>query len=474
MNYSIVLIEMLTALLGILLVLVRLSLPREKRKVIAYISTFGLLLILAATIFISKNTSGTFIHGMYISDPLSIFFKQLFLTAAILVTLMSMGYIKRFPHNRGEFFAINVFALLGMMVIASSNDFISLFLGIELMALSFVILSAYEKNFKSSEAGMKYMLLNAMSSAMLLYGISLLYGLSGSPLFADTVNYLQAGHNSPLAALAILMVISGLGFKISIVPFHMWSPDVYEGAPTPVTAFLAIGSKVAAFAVLIRLFIQVFPPVYNVFALVIIALSALTMVIGNLIAIPQSDFKRLLAYSSIAQAGYILLGIVAHNQAGISAMLFYLVLYIFTNAGAFAVIIACSNQTGNNQISSLRGMWKRSPLAAAVLLLSFLSLAGIPPAAGFIGKFYLFAAIIKQGYLWLAFLAIGMSMVSVYYYIAVIKALIMEDNENEKPIIISSALKVVMIVSLIMVLFMGIYPGPITEWTSRAASHLIK
>lgn len=473
MNYNVVSIEVLTALLGIFLLIIRLIFSGEKRKIIPPISILGLLLILLYSILSYKNIKGTFINGIYLSDTFSIFFKQLFLLAATLAGLMSMGYVKRFPHNRGEFFAISVFALLGMMVMASSNDFISLFLGIELTALSFIILSAYEKDFKSSEAGMKYMLLNAISSALLLYGISLIYGLSSSPLFIDTINNLRGSHNNSLVILSMILVIAGLGFKLSIVPFHMWSPDVYEGAPTPVTALLATGSKVAAFAVLVRLFFTVFPRI-NSFVAVIITLAALTMIVGNLIAIPQRNFKRLLAYSSIAQAGYILLGVIAFNHAGISALLFYLVLYVFTNAGAFAAIIAVSNKTNSNDIHSLGGMWKRSPLVTATLLLSLLSLAGIPPAAGFIGKFYLFTAIIKQGYLWLAFLAVAMSMVSVYYYISVIRVVIMENSEDETQIAISLPLKIVMVISIIIILFMGIYPEPVTEWTSQVATQIMK
>jgi len=396
---------------------------------------------------------------------------------------MSITYVKRLSDSRSEFFALSIFALLGMMIMASSNDFITLYIGLELMTISFIILTAFDKlSLKSTEAGIKYILLSAMSSAVLLYGMSLMYGISGSLTYAGIFDYLKTGYSQPIILLAGIMLIAGLAFKISAVPFHMWSPDIYEGAPTPITAFLAVGSKSAAFAVLIRLFIQVLPSVFSRFSGLIIALSVLSMIIGNIIAIAQTNIKRMLAFSSISHAGYLLLGIVAYTKAGIGAMLYYLLLYVFANTGAFASVIAFSNVTGKEDINDLVGMWKRSPFLAATLMLSLLSMAGIPPAAGFIGKFYLFSEIIKQGYLWLAFLAMGMSVVSIYYYIVVIRVLLMGEptdasldvSLDASPIKIPASLKTVMIVSIIMTLIMGIYPGPITLWVSKVAGLFVR
>lgn len=471
MNYSVMILEILTALLGVVMLIAGLVIPKEPNKTVGYLGIAGLIGILGISFFIDVNKSNSFINGLYVTDALAVYFKQAFLAASILVLTMSVGYKKRIHEAKGEFLALLVFALLGMMVMASANDFITLYIGLELMTITLVILTAYEKkSVKSSEAGLKYILLSAMSSGILLYGMSLLYGISGSIVFSDILDYLKNGI-TPITVLAAVFVIAGFGFKISMVPFHMWSPDVYEGAPTPITAFLAIGSKAAGFAALIRILFQVLPEAHQAIAPIIIALTALTMFIGNLIAIPQTNIKRLLAYSSIAHAGYILLGIVAFTKVGVSAMLYYLLLYIFANTGAFSAIIAVSNETGSDTIESLTGLWKRSPLSAWTLLISLLSLAGIPPAAGFVGKFYLFTEIIKQGYLALAFLAVGLGVVSIYYYVKVIRTMLKGTPKvAEEAASVPLSLRAVMIVSLAMTLVMGVFPGPFISWTNQVAS----
>ncbi|HYF83653.1 MAG TPA: NADH-quinone oxidoreductase subunit N [Clostridia bacterium] len=475
MNLNSVLVEILVAALGVLVLAMSLVLPRAKKSLIGYFSAFALLGILVFTFVYSSGDSISFFKGLYVSDSISTYFKQLFIISAAMASLMSISYVKKLTDSRSEFFIIMIFATLGMMVMASANDLITLYIGLELMSISFIILTAYDKkSIKSTEAGTKYVLLNAMSTAVLLYGMSLLYGLSGSVNFPDIISYLSSGSNHSMVVLASVLVIAGFGFKISAAPFHMWSPDIYEGAPTPVTAFLAGGSKVAGFAVLIKMLMQVMQSNQSSVVVLIIALSILSMMIGNIIAIPQTNLKRMLAYSGVAHAGYILIGIVSYTTAGISAMLYYLLLYIFANIGAFASITAFSNQTGKDDIQDFSGMWKRSPLLTAVLLISLLSLAGIPPAAGFIGKFYLFTAAAQQGYLWMAFVAMGMSVVSIYYYIVVIRVMLMGEASDTTKIKIPASLKLVMIVSAIMILVMGLYPGPITNWTTLVGSTFMK
>lgn len=475
MNYNAVSIEIMAAVLGVLLLAVGLLLPGKSKKAAGYISAVSLTVIFIYSLFTGTEKTGTFFLGLYAYDSLSLYFKQIFILAAVLVTVMSFSYLKRIQESKGEFFSIIVFALLGMMVMASSNDFITLYIGLELMTISFVILTAYEKaSLKSSEAGMKYILLSAVSSAVLLYGLSIFYGISGTTEYAGFVKYLESNQAGPMFILAVVMMLAGLGFKISAVPFHMWSPDIYEGAPTPVTAFLAIGSKAAGFAVLIRVLMKVLPSEHARFAGIIILLAILTMVIGNLIAIPQKNIKRLLAYSSIAHAGYILLGLISFTAMGAGAMLYYISVYFFANAGAFASVIALSNQTGSDDIEDFRKMWKRSPLITIALMVSLLSMAGIPPAAGFVGKFYLFASIVKEGYLWLALLAVGMSVVSLYYYIMVIRTMLAGEAKNEEPVSIPASLKAVMIFSTAATLLLGIYPGPLTNWTTYITSLFIK
>jgi NADH-quinone oxidoreductase subunit N len=475
MNYSAVIIEISLAVLGILLMIVGTLLPEAKKSAVAYVSAFFLVCILIFSFVYYDGTALSFYKGLYTADGLSVFFKQIFIIAAILVTLMSASYVKKLEEGRSEFFSLIIFAALGMTVMASANDLITLYIGLELMSLSFIVLTAYERrSMKSTEAGTKYVLLNAMSSAVLLYGMSLLYGLSGSVVFSDITGALKGGNNLPMIVLGSILLIAGFAFKISAVPFHMWAPDIYEGAPAPVTAFLAGGSKVAAFAVLIKVLMGVMTPSYSNVNALVIALSVLSMIIGNIIAISQTNLKRMLAYSGISHAGYMLIGIVSYTSRGVSGILYYLILYIFANIGAFAAITAFSNVSGKDDIKDFAGMWKRSPFLAATLMISLLSLAGIPPAAGFIGKFYLFSEAVKQGYLWMAFLAMGMSVVSAYYYITVIRVMLMDEPTDASPVKVHASLKIVMAVAIIMILFMGLYPGPITNWTSAAAGAFLR
>lgn len=469
MNLEVLNVEIITAVLGLLVFVLGLIAPASQRKGIGYFATLGLVMTLGVAFF-TFNVQGTAFSGMYIVDAFSNFLKITFLIAAILVTMFSNSYVDVLGYNQGEFFGITIFALLGMMVMAASADLITLYMGLELMTISFIILAAYRKgDKKSSEAGLKYVLLSAMSSGILLYGMSILYGATGSTFYGDIVNVFSTGDMQPLTIMALVFLIAGFGFKISMVPFHMWSPDIYEGAPTPVTAFLAVGSKAAALAAFMRMFMIALPAARDVWMVLIIVLSGLTIVLGNFVAIPQTNIKRMLAYSSVAHAGYLLLGMVAFTQLGVSAILYYLVLYTFSNIGAFAAASAFSNATGSDEIKDYTGMWKRSPLIASVMLLCLLSLAGIPPLAGFVGKFYLFTAIVDQGYVWLTFLALGMSMVSVYYYLIVIKVMFIGNPEDDSPIPVSLGTKTVLFITAAVSLFMGIYPAPITDFATKVA-----
>ncbi len=475
MNYNAVFIDLLTVCLAVALVIIGLVLPQERRKATGFIAIPSLVVILIISFFLQGNEGITFFNGLYVSDALSTYLKQIFLVGAILVSILSLTEVERFKDNKGEFFALIVFALSGMMILASSNDFITLYIGLELMTIAMIIMTSYQKqNIKSSEAGIKYLLLSAISSGVLLYGISLLYGLSGSLNFAEIVKHFETSEINLGLVVAVIMILAGFGFKISAVPFHMWSPDVYEGAPTAVTAFLAVGSKAAGFAMILRVFFQALPTAFQPFIILVVVLACMTMILGNLVAIPQKNIKRMLAYSSISHAGYILLGLVAFTKMGVGSILFYLLLYIFANIGAFAAVMAVSGQSDSNDISDFAGMWKRSPFITGVLLLSLLSLAGIPPAAGFIGKFFLFRSIIQEGYIWLAFLAIAMSVVSIYYYINVIRVMLIGEAASDTAVRVPVHLKLVMILSAAMTLFMGIYPGPMLEWANNVASQFIK
>lgn len=362
------------------------------------------------------------------------------------------------------------------MLLAGAGDMITLYVGLELMTISFYVLVAYlTEDGRSSEAGIKYLVLGAASSAILLYGISLLYGLTGSTQMTEIAHTLGA-NLSPVTILATVFLLAGFGFKISLVPFHMWAPDIYEGAPTPVTAYLAVASKAAAFAALIRVYLltmgnQSFAPTGQT---LLVILAAMTMIMGNLMAIPQKNMKRLLAYSSIAQAGYLMVGIIAATVPGVKGVLFYAMIYVFANMGAFAVATHIGQAQGSDEISAFEGLARRSPLAAAVMTASLLSLAGIPPLAGFVGKFYLFSAVMSEGFTAIAYIGFVMSMVSVYYYLSVVKVMYLSEGEGLPDVPVHGAAKFTMVFTFLITMAIGIYPTPLAQMAIAAATSLVK
>lgn len=466
-DISLLSIEMLTAALGLAVLIMGIISPQSARKGLSWVALIGLVGITGVAIA-SWDTHSSVYSGMYLVDNYATFWKITFLVAATLVVLGSMRYVDNMG-GQTEYYSILVFATLGMMVMASAGDFITLYMGLELMTIAFFILVCFRKNDgKSVEAGIKYILLAGMSSAVMLYGLSLIYGLTGSITINEVGRIIAMNPVSPALVLGMVMLVAGLGFKISAVPFHMWSPDVYEGAPTPVTAFLAVGSKAASFAILIRIFVAALPGVWEHWAMVMAILAAVTIIVGNLVAIPQNNIKRLLAYSSIAQAGYILVGLVTATEAGIKGVMFYAFLYVFATVGAFTVATYFYNITGSDKIKDYAGLSQRSPLMAAVMLVAMLSMAGIPPLAGFVGKFYLFKTIVDN-YLWLAFIGLIMSMVSVYYYLRVALVMYRDEPADPTPIKISSPVAITLVVTMVVTLVIGVYPGPLSEVVNAAA-----
>lgn len=476
-NLSLLGVEIATAVFGLLLLVIGMIIPKTSKSSLGYLTAFGFLGILGLT-FAYKGANQNILDGMYNIDDYSVFFKQLFLVAGALVSFASFRYVRDLEENVGEYFVMMVFATLGMMIMASAGDFITIYLALELMTISFYILTGYKKgDSRSLEAGVKYVLLGALSSAVLLYGMSLVYGLTGTTVISQVAEKIS-GDVSPALLLALIFLIAGFGFKISLVPFHMWSPDVYQGAPTPTTSFLAVGSKAAAFAAMGRIFIQALSEnqaLKDQWVLLFAVLAALTMVIGNLVAIPQTNIKRMLAYSSVAQAGYIMTGMIAATAAGIKGVAFYAMLYVFATVGAFTVVITFSNITGSDEIKDYSGLAQRNPLMAAVLTACLLSMAGIPPLAGFVGKFYLFSALVSVAngkFLWLAIVGFVMSMVSVYYYLSVAKVMYMGDVTDETPITTSSAVKFALLATLLITVFIGVYPAPLSDMANAAAAVL--
>lgn len=420
--------------------------------------------------------------GMFVSDAFALFFKIIFLGAAFLAIGSSFGLAGRMTHHRGEYFALILFSTVGMMFLASAKELITLYIGLELTTIPLFILAAYTKSSRAStEAGLKYMIIGAASSAVLLYGLSIIYGLTGSTFLQQiTINlsiyWLSYGELGPAFSIALMMILAGLAFKLALVPFHMWAPDVYEGAPTPIAAFLSVGSKAAGLAALMRIFVGSF----IAFATPVMAprdwgntmavLAAVTMIVGNIVAIRQTNIKRMLAYSSIAQAGYILTGVVAASNLGVSSVSFYIFTYLFANMGAFAIVAVIADRTGSEQIADLAGFSKSSPVLAALMAVFMLSLAGIPPLAGFLAKYYVFAAAVQAGYTWLVILALLTSVIALYYYANVIRVMYLSADPNPHHIVPSFPAGLVLALAGIGVILFGLLPEPILRMALAAAA----
>ncbi len=472
MDYSLLLTEILVALLGLLVLVLGLTLPARGKKVVNRFALLGMITILAYSIT-AFSQQAIFFHGVYQIDMFGNYFKLLFLSAGILVMLMAGKYISRFEEKSSEFYGLMILATLGMMLMSSAGEFITLYVGLELMTISFYILTAYLQNDKlSAEAGLKYLILGALSSAILLFGISLVYAMTGTTMFTEIA---AAFSMQPALLAGLVLIIAGLAFKISVVPFHMWTPDIYQGAPIPITTYLSVASKAAGFAALLRVFMVAINGAAIAFnwSMLLAILAALTIIIGNLIALSQKDVKRLLAYSSIAQAGYILVGVVAANSYGLKGVLFYAMIYVFANIGAFAVVTTVEVDTGKTGIEAFAGLSRRSPMLAAIMTICMLSLAGIPPMAGFAGKIYLFAGAIQNGYLWLAIIGLVMSMVSVYYYLGISKAMYIGENENKSPLLVSGGSALALWICVLATILLGVYPGPLSELAGYAIQILI-
>lgn len=469
-NFSLIIPELLVAGLAFLVLIISLLVPKDQKKGLAYLTVFGLIATLIV-LYQMIDVQETLFAGMYIVDPFGSFMKILVVLSSIMAVLFGMEYVDKFINGfLGEFCFLVVFATLGMMSLVSAGDFITLYVALELMTISFIVLVGFGKQiFRATEAAIKYLLLSALSSGLLLYGLTLIYGATKTTSINGVMEYIVQGEIAPILLLGIVFLISGFGFKVSAVPFHMWTPDVYEGAPTPVTALLSVASKGAALGVFLRVFMHGFNGNSEYWMPVIIAITVLTIVLGNFVAIPQKNIKRLLAFSGVAQAGYILLGLVAFSTVGVSAALFYTMIYVFCNLGAFGVVIAFTQAGGGENIKDYNGLWKRSPFLAAVMLVSLLSLAGIPPVAGFVGKFQLFRAVMEQGYVWLVFVALGMSMVSVYYYLLVAKAMYFKDPQEDTLIKVPMPMQITLLASALITLFLGIYPTPLANLAAQVA-----
>jgi NADH-quinone oxidoreductase subunit N len=412
--------------------------------------------------------------GLLAIDAFGMFFKVVFLVAAAMTVAMSMRYLTIEGARPGEYYFLILCATLGMMVMASGIDLITSFIGLETMAVSFYILAGYIKpNHRSNEAAVKYFLLGAFSLGVLLYGMSLLYGLTGTTNLRAIATALAGQSRDPLLVLAVILLTAGMGFKIAAVPFHMWAPDVYEGAPTPITAFLSVGSKAASFAMLLRLFVEGLPASSEDWRLLFYVLAVVSMTVGNLAALSQSNLKRLLAYSSIAHAGYLLMGVVAGTTRGVQAMLVYMVVYAFMQLGAFAVIIMMRRRDViGDELKDFSGLYLRHPMAAFAMLVFMLSLGGIPPTAGFMGKFWLFGSVIEAGYVWLAVIGVLNSAVSLYYYLRLVVFMYLKSDGVGSEPGFSPALAATVVLAVAATILFGVYPRQLFELAAQSAEAL--
>jgi NADH-quinone oxidoreductase subunit N len=471
-NWSVVMPEIALAVFGFLLLLLEAFLPRDKKGILAHIAWIGLVI----SFILCFNLYGYQLiafEGMALADNFALFFSFIFLLSSFFVVLLSLSYLRREENIRGDYYALVLFATMGMMLMASTLDLIVIFLGLEIVSVSLYILSGFrKKDLKSNEASMKFFLMGAFATGFLLYGIALIYGSLGTTNlekiiflvpYAQTVS---GGGKDLLLFAGIGLLIVGFGFKVASVPFHMWMPDVFEGAPTPIAGFISAGPKAAGFAVLLRVFLLALSSIKPDWTMIFWILSVLSMTTGNLLALRQTNLKRLLAYSSIAHVGYILIALVAGGNTAVSSVMFYLSVYVLMNLGAFAVVISMGSKEkeGTDLFKEYAGAGLKNPFLGVFMAIFMFSLAGFPPTAGFLGKFYIFSSAVKAGYLGLVIIAVINSLISVYYYLRVIVYMFMKPAEVElKPVSIPFSLGLVIALTGIGILTFGILPQPLLD-----------
>jgi NADH-quinone oxidoreductase subunit N len=422
------------------LLLVDLFIPKGRKGWTALLAALGLAIAMVLTIAHSGQ-EGIAFSGMVVLDGFSSFLDVLFLGTGLLGTALAYGYLRRMGIERGEFYALLLFSVTGMMLMAQAADLIVIFLALELLSIPLYVLAAFARpRLDSEEAGLKYFLLGAFATGFVVYGIALVFGATGATSLTEIVSAVSgagASVNMTLLGVGAALILVGFGFKVAAVPFHMWTPDVYQGAPTPVTGFMAVGAKAAGFAALLRIFVTALPSIEVDLVPVLWGLAALTMLVGNILAISQTNIKRMLAYSSIAHAGYILMALVAYGQPkvtgdAVASALFYLVTYAITSFGTWAVVIALEKVEARGlEIADYAGLGRKRPLLAAAMTVFMLSLTGMPPTLGLVGKFYLFRTAIQGGFIGLAVIGVLTSLISAYYYLRVVVTMYMKDGEPE-------------------------------------------
>jgi len=486
-DFTLLIPEFLLAGLAIGVLAVDMVLParlnHRRNAIAASMAAVGMLAVLGYSLVDLRNVGETLYGQIYFVDRYALLFKALFLGTGVAVVLMSVEYVGKKLQNPGEYYALLVFSVLGSIMMASAGELLTAYIALELLSFSLYALVGLPRGDpRSAEAVTKYILLGAVSSAILLYGISLLYGTLGTTFFRFMDSPLAMFASQPTVIIGFAMVAAGLAFKLAIVPFHMWTPDAYEGAPTPVTAHLSVLSKAAAFALALRFFTEATQQSFHSWQMGIAVLAALTMTVGALVALTQTNIKRLLAYSSITQAGFVIVGLVAigdaigggvQNQAAANAVILHLVGYAFTTLAAFMVVVTVEAHSGRELIADYAGLARRSPLAAMVMASALLSLAGLPIFAGFVTKFFLFTAAAEAGLLWLVVVAALASLVSLYYYLRIVRQMYLVKPEGGSAAIVFPRLSTVTMLGLFGgMVSVGIYPGPILD-AAEAATHVL-
>ncbi len=451
--------EIMLVCVALILIIVDLLYPRNREL----LSLFTLFASVGLIALLFNQESATTFGNMFIVDPYSIFFKTICLLGMLMTTLLSSRYLEVENIRNGEYYSLMMFSVVGMMVMVSGADLIVIYLGLELMALSvYCLVGLLKDDVRANEASIKYFLMGGFSSAILLFGISLLYGMTGTTDLAGIAKYCSEAKimSNPALLTGFALVISGFCFKVAAAPFHFWTPDIYQGSPTSITAFMSVAPKAAGFAVFGRFLMIGFPEMHAQWGPIIGFIALLTMAVGNIVALSQTNIKRMLAYSSIAHAGYALLGLLAGTSEGYSATMTYMFIYAFMNMGAFAIVILlCSKGNRRESLEDYKGLAKSNPMAALLMLIFMFSLTGIPPTAGFIGKFYLLKSALAAGYTYTVILAVIFSAISAYFYLRLVRYMYMEDPSEEFVVQYSPALTAALALSTIGVIGMGIIPG---------------
>ena len=483
-NFLLLIPEFIVTGLAFVVLTLDLFLPERRKWALPFVAVAGLAVALVVSLAYLWGVNDSLYEGVIRIDGYALFFKAFFIALGGVVVLVSVDFVRRNLEHPGEYYGILLLTVVAMMLLAASGELLTAYISLELLSFGLYVLVAYDRyNPKSNEGATKYILLGAFSSALLLFGISQVYGLLGTTRFDEISRALASAEAlSPGLILGIALIVAGLGFKVAAVPFHMWAPDAYEGAPIPITAHLAVGSKAAAFALVLRLFAEAFIPIVEQWQILLVALAVITMLLGNLVALAQRNLKRLLAYSSVGQVGYLLMGVAALAAMGDGSLelshlasngiMLHLVAYAVTNMAAFLCLAAVFNITGRDDIAGMAGVARRAPLVGLVFAVSLFSLAGLPIFVGFTSKFYLFNAAAAQGLLWVAGVAIFASLISLYYYLMVVRQLYIEPAEESARIPVPRLTLGVLGALFAGMVVLGVYPAPLMVAIQHASEAL--